>query len=171
MNTDYTTIRPLIGVGVLILNKNQLLLGRRKGEPSPGYYGLPGGHLERGERFEDCAKREVMEETGLLFFSMESIGMINLYSNDMHYVDFNFLAKYQNGNPIVRESDRVERWEWHDIHDLPTPLFQPSEAAIKFYLSRGATRRFLSFFRKMLHINEDPFHSDGTAPREYRLLF
>jgi 8-oxo-dGTP diphosphatase len=171
MNPDNIARRPLVGVGVLILNKNQLLVGRRRGEPSPGYYGLPGGHLECGERFEDCARREVMEETGLMVSSMESIGMINLYSNDMHYVDFNFLAKYQEGNPIVRESDRVEGWEWHDIYHLPSPLFQPSEAAIKFYLTRRTTRRFLSFLRKMLRITEDPFRLDGTAPREYKLLF
>jgi 8-oxo-dGTP diphosphatase len=171
MNLENTAIRPLIGVGILILNKNQLLLGRRRGEPSPGYYGLPGGHLERGERFEDCAKREAMEETGLMFSSMESIGVINLYSNDMHYVDFNFLAKYQGGYAIARESDRVDAWEWHDIHHLPSPLFQPSEAAIKFYLSRRATIRLLMFLRILLRINEDPFRSYGTAPREYRLLF
>ena len=57
--------RPLIMAGacVLILNeKNQLLLQKRADN---GYWGYPGGALELGESFEECAKREVIEETGL----------------------------------------------------------------------------------------------------------
>lgn len=48
-------------VKVLLLNdKNELLLGY-----SDMIYQFIGGHVEKGETFTDCIKREVLEETGI----------------------------------------------------------------------------------------------------------
>jgi 8-oxo-dGTP diphosphatase len=57
--------RPLVGIGVLVFNDlNQLLLGKRKDSHGVGDFCNPGGHLEHGESFEECAVREVREEAG-----------------------------------------------------------------------------------------------------------
>lgn len=49
-------------VKVLLINsKNELLLGL-----SHGTYQFPGGHLEEGEELNDCIKREISEETGIV---------------------------------------------------------------------------------------------------------
>jgi 8-oxo-dGTP diphosphatase len=55
---------PSIGVGVFLAHprEDKILLGRRK---DSGLFGLPGGWLEAGEEWEDCAARELLEETGL----------------------------------------------------------------------------------------------------------
>jgi 8-oxo-dGTP diphosphatase len=57
--------RPKVGVGVMIFKDGKVLLGKRKSSHGDGEYAWPGGHMEYMESFEECAKRETMEETGM----------------------------------------------------------------------------------------------------------
>lgn len=59
---------PSIGLGVFVFRSRtdlRFIFGRRKGSLGAGHYSLTGGHLELQETFEQGAKREVLEETGL----------------------------------------------------------------------------------------------------------
>ena len=56
--------RPLVGLGVLVFRGGKLLIGQRRGSLGAGEYALPGGHLEHGEEFEECAVREVRGACG-----------------------------------------------------------------------------------------------------------
>ncbi len=50
----------VIRTKALIINNNNILLGNEN-----NIYQFPGGHLEENETFEECLKREVLEETGI----------------------------------------------------------------------------------------------------------
>lgn len=47
-------------IKVLIIRDNKILIANEK-----GLFHFPGGHLEADETFEECLKREVLEEVGI----------------------------------------------------------------------------------------------------------
>ena len=65
---------PTAGVAI-IDDEGRILLGRRSDD---GTWCLPGGRLEPGESFADCARRECLEELG---FEVELDGIIAVLSN------------------------------------------------------------------------------------------
>jgi ADP-ribose pyrophosphatase YjhB (NUDIX family) len=61
-----TYLDPKVAVAVLIGRSGEVLLGRRGTHTrQPGRWSFPSGFVERGERVEDAARRETLEETGL----------------------------------------------------------------------------------------------------------
>lgn len=65
------------GVGVIIVNpQGEILLGKRCGSHAP-FWSIPGGHLDAGETFEQCAQREIAEETGLIIDPPRFVGVSN----------------------------------------------------------------------------------------------
>ena len=141
---------PRIGVGVIILRNKKVLLGRRRGNRSPGTYGLPGGFLENNETFEACAAREVLEETGLKCLSLRPIYITAGKSDDAHYADIIFYTNCENGVPVVRETNKVEKWEWFSIFDLPDPLYEPTRLALEQFVSNYRFHKLTLFFQKWL---------------------
>ncbi len=61
--------RPSLTADVVVLRrcaeKDELLLIKRRNPPFQSCRALPGGFLEPGETIEECARRELLEETGI----------------------------------------------------------------------------------------------------------
>ncbi len=134
--------RPLVGVAVIVVREGRILLGRRRGSHGAETWSLPGGHLEYGEAPEECAHREVLEETGLMVGQLASVGVTNdlFVDDDRHYVTLFYRAQVPDGEPTVREPDKCSEWRWFEPQRLPTPLFLP----IRNLLARlGEPRRLL----------------------------
>jgi 8-oxo-dGTP diphosphatase len=112
-----SSIHPQVGVGVFVLDSlNQFILGKRKGSHGAGKWALPGGHLEFGESFEDCARREVLEETGLDVQHLRFLTVTNdvMAAENKHYVTV-FMVCQMDGehvSPSVLEPEKCECWEW-----------------------------------------------------------
>lgn len=129
--SNHLGLRPQVGVGAMIIRDGKVLLGRRKGAHGAGSYAWCGGHLEFGETLEQCAIREVREETGLGVRSLKLLCVSNIIAYGQHYLDFEFITQVEPGDPQVCELDKIEGWAWYDIDNLPSPLFKAGELALK----------------------------------------
>ena len=95
--------RPIVGIGALIFRRGKILLVERGNEPLKGYWSLPGGALETGERLKDGLRREVMEETGLIvepgevFEIFERIIPDNKGCTEYHYVLLDYICEVKGG--------------------------------------------------------------------------
>src|SRR5260370_41095084 len=65
--------RPILGVGAIIIESDRVLLVERGREPLKGYWSLPGGVLEVGEKLADGLSREILEETGLVIEPLSGV--------------------------------------------------------------------------------------------------
>jgi 8-oxo-dGTP diphosphatase len=126
--------KPKVGVGVMIFRDGKILLGKRKGSHGDGEYAFPGGHLEYMESFDNCARREVGEECGIKIKNIrfQLLANLTMYA-PKHYVHVGLLAEWESGEPKVLEPNSSESWNWHELNELPQPLFATCELAINSY--------------------------------------
>lgn len=127
-------LQPLVSVGVMIFKDGMVLLGKRKGSHGAGEYAFPGGHLDYMESFEDCAKRETFEETGMQIQNIRLVYVANIVVYDpKHYVNIMLVADWVSGDPMVCEPEKCEGWQWYDLENLPNPIFRASGLGIDSY--------------------------------------
>jgi len=125
--------RPKIGVGVCVIKDDKILFGKRKNAHGEGSWCFPGGHLELNENIEDCARREVLEETGLSIKNLR----FGPYTNDIfekenkHYVTLFIIADYDSGELKLMEPEKCEKWDWFKWEKAPNPLFIPNYNLLK----------------------------------------
>jgi 8-oxo-dGTP diphosphatase len=117
--------RPKVGLGVYILNeKGQVLLTKRAGSHWAETWCPPGGHLEFGESFFACGKRETKEEVDLDISEAEVVGITNDVDLDAqkHYVTLHLKSSQWSGTPKIMEPEKCTEIGWFDLDKLPSPL-------------------------------------------------
>jgi len=128
------SIRPRVGVGVMVLKEGKALMGKRKSAHGAGEYAWPGGHMEHMESFEACAKREVREETGLEIKNIRFLRLLNFKDHaPKHYVDIALVAEWESGEAKVMEPEKCESWGWYELDNLPKPLFGTIPSYLEAY--------------------------------------
>ncbi|KZN40993.1 hypothetical protein N474_11605 [Pseudoalteromonas luteoviolacea CPMOR-2] len=122
-----------VGVGVILIRDGKILLGERQGAHGENTWATPGGHLEMGESVESCAKREVLEETGLHISALHKVGFTNdiFDRENKHYITLFMAADCPVGEAVIMEPEKCKAWQWFSLDALPKPLFLSMENLLK----------------------------------------
>jgi 8-oxo-dGTP diphosphatase len=129
---------PLPTVSVLVVQEDQVLLGKRTGSPGAGTWAIPSGYVEYGDDFISAAIRETKEETGL---DVEIRSIINVVSSFVaprfHFLGIYLLAHVSGGELAAR--DDLEAVDWFPLAGpLPEMGFQEDADVIAWYAANRA---------------------------------
>ncbi len=117
----------------LVSHGNKILLIKNKNTEFK-HYGLVSGFVEAGETAEECAMREIKEETNIEVKNLKYIG-----SQAWPYPDqlmLAFKAEYKSGKIKIQESE-IEDARWFDISSLPPDEELPHPGSVAWRILNG----------------------------------
>ncbi len=125
-------------VSILIVNDGKIVMGRRgEGEIRPGKWCLPCGYVEDSEHFIEAAKREVLEETGLVIVPEAIINAVsNHFPGNRHSMVIVLRARPVGG--CFRPGDDLTKLQWVPLEGpYPDPAFKADLHIISQYVRYG----------------------------------
>lgn len=138
MPYTYKYPRPALTADMVIItrgSKPEVLLIQRGDDPYKGQWAFPGGFMEMDETIEQCAVRELKEETGLDLSVFHQIGAYSKVDRDPRgrTVTVAYLAIIDS-TVEVRGQDDAAKAQWWPLASLP-PLAFDHEDILKDAIS------------------------------------
>ena len=141
--------RPWVGIGVVLLRGEEVLLIRRGRPPRLGEWSLPGGGQRLGEPAEVCARRELLEETGLEAGPLQLLAVVDAITPGdagrgprFHYTIIDYTGLWLAGT--ARPGGDVTEVAWAPMDALePFGLWPEALRVIALARQRRATAAFL----------------------------
>ena len=127
MSYTYKYPRPAVTADCVVMTKEanpHVLLIERGFEPFKGRWAFPGGFMNMDETAEQCAIRELEEETGLKISSIHQIGAYSKVDRDPRgrTITVAYLATIEAPAEVCGQDDAA-RAEWFPIDALPPLAF------------------------------------------------
>ena len=147
MDYTYKYPRPAVTADCVVITNEPLpkvLLIQRGAAPFKGAWAFPGGFMNMDETTEECAIRELEEETGLKVANVHQIGAYSKVDRDPRGRTITVAYLAIIGSPEeVKGQDDAAKAEWFPLSALPELAFdhadimQDAVKAYKAYLSQG----------------------------------
>ena len=131
MSYIYEYPRPAVTADCVVITKEKepkVLLIQRGHEPFKGCWAFPGGFMNMDETTEQCAVRELEEETGLKVSNIQQIGAYSKVDRDPRgrTVTVAYLAIIDKPE-AVKGLDDAAKAQWFPISNLPKLAFDHEE--------------------------------------------
>jgi 8-oxo-dGTP diphosphatase len=112
----------VFGIASGILN---ILLIQRGNDPFKGKWSLPGGFMNMDENAEECAKRELFEETGLKITDVEQLHTATDVDRDPRgrVVTVVYMAFVKPELHTVKAGDDASNAKWFPVSEIPLLAF------------------------------------------------
>ena len=113
--------------------KLQLLLIRRRNPPFQGGWALPGGFLDLDEDLNDCAKRELEEETGIKDIYLEQLYTFGKHQRDPRerVISVAYYALIASDRITLKPASDATEAAWFALDELPKLAFDHREIVQK----------------------------------------
>ncbi len=121
MGREYP-LRPIVGVGAIIIEDENVLIVRRGQPPKMGAWSIPGGGVDLGEDLEQACMREVREETGLDVEILSEGRVLNRVTRDewervqFHYVLIDFVCRPTGG--VLQAASDISEARWVPLSEV-----------------------------------------------------
>lgn len=130
-------------------NALNVLLIERGIEPYKGYWALPGGFMRMDETIDECARRELMEETQVKDIYIEQFRVFSSINRDPRgrVVTVAFIALVRPEAHAVKGGDDARVAMWFNCEKLPPLAFDHEEilAAARAHLTEILRVRPVAF--------------------------
>lgn len=131
MPYTYKYPRPAVTADCIVITKEtepKVLLIQRGNEPYKGCWAFPGGFMDMDETTEQCAIRELEEETGLVVSQVQQIGAYSKVDRDPRgrTITVAYLALIDSPVPIKGQDDAASA-QWFPLSTLPPLAFDHAE--------------------------------------------
>ena len=131
MAYTYKYPRPAVTADCIVITREaepKVLLIQRGGEPFKGAWAFPGGFMDMDETTEQCAIRELEEETGLHVSDIKQIGAYSKVDRDPRGRTITVAYLTIIAKPIaVTGQDDAAKAEWWPVDALPPLAFDHDE--------------------------------------------
>ena len=127
MEYTYKYPRPAVTADCVVITREsvpQVLLIERGADPYKGCWAFPGGFMNMDETTEQCAIRELEEETGMRVSDLQQIGAYSKVDRDPRgrTITVAYLAIVDTPVAVIGQDDAAKA-QWFPVDALPPLAF------------------------------------------------